>query len=224
MTDFSSAHSRRSSSDALASDAPTPGGGTAAAVAGAMGAALAEMVAALTLSKEKYAASHDAMRPIARGRSAGARTSSSRLAREDSEAYDDVVAARRLPKDTDEQKAARRAANRASPTAARPRCPMRTARAAVRLLAALPELVEKGNPNAVSDVGRRGPPARRLRRGRAPERRDQPLGNRRRRASSPRCSARRPFFRRSRSGCARRSSRSSASASRRALSRCTATA
>ena len=46
---------------ALGSDAPTPGGGTAAAAAGAMGASLAEMVARLTLSKEKYAASHDAM-------------------------------------------------------------------------------------------------------------------------------------------------------------------
>jgi len=51
--------------DALASDAPTPGGGTAAAIGGAMGASLAQMVAALTLSKEKYAASHEAVRPIA---------------------------------------------------------------------------------------------------------------------------------------------------------------
>src|SRR4029453_10482392 len=49
---------------ALASDAPTPGGGPAAALAGAMGASLAEMVAALTLAKEKYAASHDVVRPI----------------------------------------------------------------------------------------------------------------------------------------------------------------
>ena len=136
---------------ALGSDAPTPGGGTAAATAGAMGASLAEMVARLTLSKEKYAASHDAMRPILEAGQL-ARKEFVALAREDSEAYDAVVAARRLPKDTDEQKAARQnaiaLANRRAAEV-----PMRTARAAARLLAALPELAEKGNPNAVSDVG-----------------------------------------------------------------------
>jgi glutamate formiminotransferase/formiminotetrahydrofolate cyclodeaminase len=62
------------------------------------------------------------------------------------------VAARRLPKDTEEQKAARQhaiaLANRKATEV-----PMRTARAATRLLAALPELAEKGNPNAASDVG-----------------------------------------------------------------------
>jgi len=136
---------------ALGSDAPTPGGGTAAATAGAMGASLAEMVARLTLSKEKYAASHDAMRPILEAGQL-AREEFVALAREDSEAYDAVVAARRLPKDTDEQKAARQnaiaLANRRAAEV-----PMRTARAAARLLAALPELAEKGNPNAASDVG-----------------------------------------------------------------------
>jgi len=150
MTDFS-----RLALDAflgaLSSDAPTPGGGTAAAAAGAMGSALAQMVSALTLSKEKYAAAHDAVRPI-REAAETARAEFLALAREDSEAYDDVVAARRLPKDTDEQKAARaeriaRANRRAAEV------PMQTARAAVRLLAALPDLVEKGNPNAASDVG-----------------------------------------------------------------------
>ncbi|HWZ85201.1 MAG TPA: cyclodeaminase/cyclohydrolase family protein [Thermoanaerobaculia bacterium] len=136
---------------ALSSDAPTPGGGTAAAVAGAMGAALADMVTALTLSKEKYAASHEAMRPIAEAAQL-ARNAFLALAREDSEAYDDVVGARRLPKETDEEKAAR--AHRISVANRRAaEVPMRTARAAVRLLAALPELAEKGNPNAASDVG-----------------------------------------------------------------------
>ncbi len=136
---------------ALSSDAPTPGGGTAAAVAGAMGAALADMVSALTLSKEKYAASHEAVRPIAEAAQL-ARSEFLALAREDSDAYDEVVGARRLPKETDEQKSARAhgiaLANRHAAEV-----PMRTARAAVRLLAALPELAEKGNPNAASDVG-----------------------------------------------------------------------
>jgi formiminotetrahydrofolate cyclodeaminase len=137
--------------DAIRSEAPTPGGGTAAAVAGAMGAALAEMVSRLTLAKEKYAASHEAVRPIAEA-AALARAEFVRLAREDSNAYDAVVSARRLPKDTDEQRAARaEAIARANRLAAE--VPMLTARAAVRLLAALPELAEKGNPNAASDVG-----------------------------------------------------------------------
>lgn len=136
---------------ALASEAPTPGGGTAAAVAGAMGAGLAEMVAALTLSKAKYAASHAIVRPVAEA-AAAAREEFLDLAREDSEAYDRVLAARRLPKETEEQKAERgkqvAAANRRAAEV-----PMRTARVAARLLSVLPELAEKGNPNAVSDAG-----------------------------------------------------------------------
>jgi formiminotetrahydrofolate cyclodeaminase len=150
MTDFSSL-TLDAFLKALSSDAPTPGGGTAAAVAGAMGAALADMVSALTLSKEKYAASHEAMRPIAEAAQL-ARSEFMALAREDSEAYDDVVGARRLPKETDEQKSAR--AHRIAVANLRAaEVPMRTARAAVRLLAALPELAERGNPNAASDVG-----------------------------------------------------------------------
>ncbi len=150
MTDFSKL-SLDGFLAALGSEAPTPGGGTAAAIAGATAAALTEMVAALTLSKEKYAASHEAVRPIAEAAPL-AREEFLELAREDSAAYDGVVSARRLPKETDQQRAARdkriAAANRHAAEV-----PMRTARSAVRLLAALPELAEKGNPNAASDVG-----------------------------------------------------------------------
>jgi formiminotetrahydrofolate cyclodeaminase len=136
---------------ALASDAPTPGGGTAAAVAGAMGAALAGMVATLTLSREKYAAAHDAVRPIGEAAAAG-RAELLALARRDAEAYDAVVAARRMPKESEEQKAARARAIAAA-TRQAAETPMETARLAVRILESLPELVEKGNPNAASDAG-----------------------------------------------------------------------
>lgn len=150
MTDFSKL-SLEQFLAALASEAPTPGGGTAAAVAGAMGAALAEMVAQLTLSKEKFASAHEALRPIAEAAQL-ARAEFLNLAREDSEAYDRVVAARRLPKESEAEKSARaRQIQVASRHATE--VPMRTAQAAIRLLAALPELAEKGNPNAVSDVG-----------------------------------------------------------------------
>ena len=137
--------------EALASESPTPGGGTAAAVAGAMGAALAGMVVTLTLSREKYAAVHDAVRPMAEAAAAG-RIELLALARRDAEAYDGVVAARRLPRDTEEQKAARALAA-AEATRHAAEVPMETARLAVRLLEMLPELVEKGNPNAASDAG-----------------------------------------------------------------------
>lgn len=136
---------------ALASEAPTPGGGTAAALAGAMGASLAEMVAALTAGKEKYAASHAAVRPIGE---AAARTRERllELAQEDSDSYDAVVAARRLPKETDVERAERgRRMAQANRLAAE--VPFRTAREAAALLALLPELAEKGNPNAASDAG-----------------------------------------------------------------------
>lgn len=116
-----------------------------------MGASLAEMVGTLTLSKEKYAASHEAVRPITES-ARRSRERFLRLAQEDSDAYDAVVAARRRPKGTEEERAARTremaAANRLAAEA-----PMRTAREAVKLLSALPELAEKGNPNAASDAG-----------------------------------------------------------------------
>lgn len=150
MNDFSELSVREFLS-ALASSAPTPGGGTAAAIAGAMGAGLTEMVAALTLSREKFAPVHDAMRAIAEAALA-AREEFLVLAREDSEAYDAVVAARRLAKETAEEKEVRaREIESASRVATE--VPMRTARAAARLIAALPELAAKGNPNALSDAG-----------------------------------------------------------------------
>jgi formiminotetrahydrofolate cyclodeaminase len=150
MSDFSDRTIRRFLED-LASSAPTPGGGTAAALAGAMGASLAEMVTALTLAREKYAAAHEAMRAIAAA-AAAAREELLRLAREDAEAYDEVVAARRLPKGTEAEKSAREerlsgAVRRAAEV------PLHTARAAAGLLVSVPELAEKGNPNAASDSG-----------------------------------------------------------------------
>ena len=150
MSDFGNS-TLRGFLDDLASSAPTPGGGTAAAVAGAMGAALAEMVTALTLGRDKYASSHEAMRPIAQAASR-ARVELLELSRKDSEAYDEVVAARRLPKTTDAEKAARDAKiGQANLRAAQ--VPLETARTAAGLLEAIPELAEKGNPNAASDAG-----------------------------------------------------------------------
>jgi formiminotetrahydrofolate cyclodeaminase len=135
----------------LGSDAPTPGGGTASAAAGAMGASLLSMVLALTLSKEKFAAVADELRPIAEeSERAGARLE--QLMGEDAASFDAMVAARRLPKETDEEKAAR---SKAMQEAARHAAdvPMETARCAATLLSRVPLVAEKGNPNAASDSG-----------------------------------------------------------------------
>ena len=135
----------------LASPDPTPGGGTASAAAGALGASLVSMVCALTLSKEKFRDAHEALSPVA----AEAAESLSRLLRLmdlDSEAFEAMAAARRLPKETEEEKSRRAEAIQASARRAA-EVPMETARAAANLLSRLPMVAEKGNPNAASDAG-----------------------------------------------------------------------
>src|SRR5574340_1689654 len=92
---------------ALASDAPAPGGGSASAAAGAMGAALLGMVCRLTLGKEKYRESWEELEWIANVCDVN-RTTLLGLVDEDTRAYDAIVAARRLPKETPEEKAARK--------------------------------------------------------------------------------------------------------------------
>jgi methenyltetrahydrofolate cyclohydrolase len=135
---------------ALASDAPAPGGGSAAAAAGASGAALLEMVVRLTLGKEKYRASWEELEPLA-DRLAGARVRLLDLVDEDTKAFDAVMAARRLPKDTPEAVAKRtRAIDEANVLAAT--VPMQTAFFAYEALKTAPHVLEKGNPNAASDA------------------------------------------------------------------------
>lgn len=134
----------------LASDAPAPGGGSASAAAGAYGAALLEMVVRLTLGKEKYRASWGDLEPLA-DRLHEARRRLLELVDEDTKAFDAVVAARRLPKESDSDKAARqRAIDAANVLAAT--VPMQTAFFALEGLKAAPLVLEKGNPNAASDA------------------------------------------------------------------------
>jgi formiminotetrahydrofolate cyclodeaminase len=136
---------------ALASSDPTPGGGTASAAAGAVGASLVSMVIALTLSKEKYKDAEPDLSPVA-AEAEGAGRRLRELMREDAEAYDVMVAARKLPKEADQEKGTRK---RAMASAARraTEVPMETARVAAGLLSRVPLVAEKGNPNAASDAG-----------------------------------------------------------------------
>ena len=135
----------------LASDAPTPGGGSASGVALSQAGALAVMVADLTTGRERYLDGHHAA-VEAKGAGLQAMLYGNDLADRDASGYDAVVASFKLPKDTDDEKATRRAAiASASIAAAGP--PMEIAELALNLLETLPERARLGNQNAITDVG-----------------------------------------------------------------------
>ena len=135
----------------LASRAPVPGGGSASALAGALGAALVEMVCELTVGKPEY----EEVDPVARQIGAAAaelRRSLLAAAEEDAAAYLDVVAARRLPRESDEERAARKAAIGEASVAAT-EVPLRVAHLAARVLHLAASIASIGNRNAASDAG-----------------------------------------------------------------------
>jgi glutamate formiminotransferase/formiminotetrahydrofolate cyclodeaminase len=135
----------------VASSAPAPGGGSVAAHVGSLGAALAEMVAGLTIGRKKYAAVDAEMQELAaRAVSLGRRLAS--LVKEDADSYALVSAAYKLPKDTPEQVAARGAAIQAALVKAA-EVPLETARACVTVARLAAVCAQKGNSNAVSDAG-----------------------------------------------------------------------
>ena len=137
--------------NALASSDPTPGGGSAAGVALGQAAALAKMVADLTLGNDKYANGWS----IAESVSVVATPlldEGLKLAQLDSEAFDAVVAGFKMPKTTDEEKSIRREEIRNSMFGAA-KVPYDTACYALDLMKLLPDLATYGNENAVSDVG-----------------------------------------------------------------------
>ena len=94
--------------DGLASSAPTPGGGGAAAISGAMGAALVSMVCNLTIGKKKYVEVEADLKQVLEKSEALRKTLTGMIA-DDVEAFDAVMGAYGLPKTTDEEKAARAA-------------------------------------------------------------------------------------------------------------------
>lgn len=137
--------------DALASAAPTPGGGGAAALMGAMGAALVSMVANLTIGKKGHEAQEPQMRQIL----ADAEALRQRLAAmvaEDAVAFDSLMSAYRLPKATDDEKAQRAEAIQAGLKAAT-LAPLACARASAEGVRLAAKAVEIGNVNVISDVG-----------------------------------------------------------------------
>jgi len=133
----------------LASDSPTPGGGAVAALAGAAGAALIEMVCNLTIDKKGYEDASGRMREL-RGQAERARSELVTLADRDATAFDGVMEAFRMPKDTEEQRTVRTAAIQRGYLAAT-QVPLEIARASASLMPLALETVEAGNVNAASD-------------------------------------------------------------------------
>lgn len=133
-----------------ASNAPVPGGGSVSALNGAIATSLTEMVANLTIGKKKYAEVEGQMKTIA----IEAAAIRERLVRDidrDSEAYNLVFAAFKLPKETEEQLALRnQAIQEATKEAAR--VPMQVAEEVATVMETIIYVAHKGNRNAVTDA------------------------------------------------------------------------
>lgn len=134
---------------ALASDSATPGGGAVAGLSGAAGAALLAMTARLTVGREEFADVEGRMRDLIE-RADEARRRFLELADADAQAFDGVMRAFRMPKETDDQRSVRSAAiQRGYVEAAR--VPLDVARAAVDLMPLAEDATALGNPQAASD-------------------------------------------------------------------------
>lgn len=135
--------------DVTAGKDPVPGGGSISALSGSIAAALTEMVAGLTIGRKKYAEVEEQMKQLVE-RVYEIRQQLILDVDRDSEAYNVVFAAFQMPKETDEQKAARSAQiQEATKIAAN--VPMEVARRVYSLLSDIEEVVSNGNQNAVTD-------------------------------------------------------------------------
>ncbi len=137
--------------DHLAAKLPVPGGGSAAALVGALAAALESMVGNFTVGKEAYRAVEQEVKALLE-RAEGLRAELSRLVQADMDVYTKVASAYGLPRETAEQKAARSEAIQAALKVAA-QVPHKVALACDKVLAICPELAAKGSANLISDVG-----------------------------------------------------------------------
>jgi glutamate formiminotransferase/formiminotetrahydrofolate cyclodeaminase len=136
--------------DALAAATPTPGGGSAAAQAGAMGAALVVMVARLTIGKKKYADIEAQMNEIL-NQAERLRCELAQAVEEDSAAFNGVLSTFKLPHESPEQEAIRaQAIQQATLNAAQ--VPLAVAQKAVTVMALAERCAALGNLNAISDA------------------------------------------------------------------------
>jgi formiminotetrahydrofolate cyclodeaminase len=137
--------------DDLASERPTPGGGGAAAVSGAIGAALVSMVANLTIGKKNYEAVWQDLEAV-NAKAVALRAELVRAIDEDVVAFNAVMGAYGLPRATDEEKAKRAAAIQAALKDAT-LAPLRAVKACFEVIRLSAAAAEKGNLNVISDAG-----------------------------------------------------------------------
>lgn len=135
----------------LASNLPAPGGGSASALAGAQGISLVMMVAELTVGKEKYR-DWEAYCQKAISDGTVIQTNFLKAIDDDTDAYNKVGAAFKLPKNIDEEKAARSRAIQDA-TVLATRVPLRTMEISLEALKVAKSLIGKSNPNCSSDIG-----------------------------------------------------------------------
>jgi methenyltetrahydrofolate cyclohydrolase len=135
----------------LASKTSTPGGGSAAAIMGAMGAALVSMVCNLTIGKKNYAEVEEELKSVL-ARAEAVRERLTDMIQADVEVFNQVMSAYGLPKDTEEQKAARSHAIQVALKAAT-EVPLDCARACLEIIKLSQIVAEKGNLNVISDAG-----------------------------------------------------------------------
>ncbi len=136
---------------AVASSNPVPGGGSVAAHAGALAAALAQMVAGLTIGKKKYAGVDAEMKEAAL-KAVSLGNTLTGLVKRDADAYALVSEAYKLPKEPADT-AARRAEAVTNALLKAAEVPLETARASVEVARLAALVAEKGNTNAVTDAG-----------------------------------------------------------------------
>ena len=137
--------------DELASNAPAPGGGSVAALSGALGAALVSMVCNLTLGKKAYADVQDDISELL-AESEALRQELTNLLEDDVAAYTGYSKAAKMPRATDEEKAERAKVMQEALKVATD-VPLRIAEAAVKVMDLCMPAAEKGNKWAVSDAG-----------------------------------------------------------------------
>jgi len=133
----------------LASSSPAPGGGSVAALSGALGAALSSMVCNLTIGKENYADVQDEIKKVLR-KSEALRNKLTTLIDKDTDAFNDVMKAFKMPKETEEQKNKRSKAIQEGYKVAAS-VPLETARTCEEILDVAIVVAKKGNQSSITD-------------------------------------------------------------------------
>lgn len=137
--------------DDLASEKPTPGGGGAASVCGAIGAALVSMVCNLTIGKKNYETVSADLEGV-RAKAEALRAELTGAIEEDVVAFNSVMGAYGLPRGTDEEKAKRTQAIQVALKEAT-LAPLRACKACYAVIGLSKEAADKGNLNVISDAG-----------------------------------------------------------------------